>query len=111
MKHFGKWYEVEYVVKQNEVKKRMLDFSECSYTGKIYLTTKNELELPDWPGNNLDALWDTITGIMSLILSIANIDYVCNLYLNILFTESRVKLKKMSCLSLIQTMSAGFESS
>ena len=50
--------------KQNEIKKRTLDFSECSYIGEIYLTIKNELELPDWCGNNLDALWDAITGIM-----------------------------------------------
>lgn len=40
MKHFGKWYEIEYVVKQNEVKERMPDFSECSCTGEIYLTIK-----------------------------------------------------------------------
>lgn len=52
------------MTKQNEVKKRTLDFSECSYIDEIYLTIKNELELPDWCGNNLDALWDAITGIM-----------------------------------------------
>lgn len=44
------------MVKQNGVKERMLDFSECSCTDEIYLTIKNELELPDWSGNNLDAL-------------------------------------------------------
>lgn len=52
------------MVKQSEVKKRILDFSECSYIGEIYLAIKSELELPDWFGNNLDALWDAITGIM-----------------------------------------------
>lgn len=44
------------MVKQNGVKERMLDFSECSCIDEIYLTIKNELELPDWSGNNLDAL-------------------------------------------------------
>lgn len=52
------------MTKQNKVKKSILDFSECSYIGEIYLTIKNELELPEWCGNNLDALWDAITGIM-----------------------------------------------
>ena len=46
------------------VKKRILDFSECSYIGAIYAVIKKELELPEWCGENLDALWDAVTGIM-----------------------------------------------
>ena len=49
---------------QLEVKIRSLDFSECHYLGEIYEVIKNELELPEWFGGNLDALWDAITGIM-----------------------------------------------
>ena len=32
----------------------------------MYDVIKTELELPDWFGNNLDALWDAVTGIMYL---------------------------------------------
>ena len=47
-----------------EIKVRNLDFSECRYLGEIYEAIKNELELPAWFGANLDALWDSVTGIM-----------------------------------------------
>lgn len=50
--------------KQLDVKVRNLDFSECRYLGEIYQAIKTELELPDWFGANLDALWDAVTGIM-----------------------------------------------
>ena len=46
------------------VKERFLDFSDCVYIGEIYAVIKRELELPEWCGENLDALWDSITGIM-----------------------------------------------
>lgn len=45
-------------------KKRVLDFSKCQYLGEIHQTIQHELELPEWYGQNLDALWDSITGIM-----------------------------------------------
>ena len=41
-----------------------LDFSECRYLGEIYAHIKNVLELPQWCGENLDALWDAVTGMM-----------------------------------------------
>lgn len=47
-----------------DVKVRNLDFSECQHLGEIYEIIKNELELPEWFGANLDALWDAVTGIM-----------------------------------------------
>ena len=43
---------------------RILDFSECRYLGEIHQVIQQELELPEWYGQNLDALWDSITGIM-----------------------------------------------
>lgn len=45
-------------------KDRVLDFSNCKYIGEIHELIKNELELPDFYGCNLDALWDAITGLM-----------------------------------------------
>lgn len=45
-------------------KKRVLDFTECRYLGEVHLIIQQELELPEWYGQNLDALWDSITGIM-----------------------------------------------
>lgn len=52
------------MAEQLDVKIRNLDFSECRYLGEIYEVIKNELELPEWFGANLDALWDSVTGIM-----------------------------------------------
>lgn len=50
----------------DELKKYILDFSECNYLGEIHQKIQTVLELPDWCGQNLDALWDAITGIMYL---------------------------------------------
>ena len=45
-------------------KDRVLDFSSCKYLGEIHESIRNELELPEWYGANLDALWDAVTGLM-----------------------------------------------
>lgn len=45
-------------------KDRVLDFSNCKYLGEVHELIKKELELPEFYGCNLDALWDAITGIM-----------------------------------------------
>lgn len=50
----------------DELKKYILDFSECNYLGGIHQKIQTVLGLPDWYGQNLDALWDAITGIMYL---------------------------------------------
>lgn len=42
----------------------MLDFSKCQYLGEIHQIIQQQLELPAWYGQNLDALWDSITGMM-----------------------------------------------
>jgi ribonuclease inhibitor len=44
---------------------RDIDFSECKHLDDMHEVIKNELELPDFYGRNLDALWDSITGIMA----------------------------------------------
>lgn len=49
---------------QHPVKVRNIDFSQCKYWGEVYGVLREELELPDWFGENLDALWDSVTGIM-----------------------------------------------
>lgn len=49
----------EYTVKHFNV-----NFSDCHYVGELYQELKQKLELPDWCGENLDALWDALTGIM-----------------------------------------------
>lgn len=49
---------------KRETRKFELDFSECSTWGEIYREIKKKLELPDWCGENLDALWDAVTGMM-----------------------------------------------
>ena len=46
------------------VKKIEVDFSKCRYIGELYLELKKKLELPDWCGENLNALWDALTGIV-----------------------------------------------
>lgn len=53
-------------MKDRIVKERNVDFSDCKYWSEIYGVLKTELELPEWFGNNLDALWDAATGIMYL---------------------------------------------
>lgn len=45
-------------------KDRVLDFSKCQFLGEIHQVIQQNLELPEWYGQNLDALWDSITGIM-----------------------------------------------
>ena len=52
------------MTEQFEIKKRNIDFSSCKYLGEIYEVLRQELELPEWFGANLDALWDAVTGMM-----------------------------------------------
>lgn len=46
------------------IKDIILDFSHCEYLGEIHKIIQEKLELPTWYGGNLDALWDSLTGIM-----------------------------------------------
>lgn len=49
---------------QYPVKVRNIDFSQCKYWTEVYGVLRDELALPEWFGENLDALWDSVTGIM-----------------------------------------------
>ena len=51
-------------MEERDLRRFSLDFSECRYLGEIYAHIKNVLELPQWCGENLDALWDAVTGMM-----------------------------------------------
>ena len=51
-------------MEERELRRFRLDFSECRYLGEIYAHIKSVLELPQWCGENLDALWDALTGMM-----------------------------------------------
>ena len=39
-----------------------LDFSNCNYIMAVYDYIKKQFKLPDYCGNNLDALWDFLDG-------------------------------------------------
>ena len=45
-------------------KQRVLNFSQCEYLSEVHRMIQQELELPEWYGRNLDALWDSLVGIM-----------------------------------------------
>lgn len=51
-------------MEERDSRRFSLDFSECRYLGEIYAQIKNVLELPRWCGENPDALWDAVTGMM-----------------------------------------------
>lgn len=42
----------------------ILNFSHCDYLGEMHNIIKEQLNLPEWYGCNLDALWDCLTGVM-----------------------------------------------
>ncbi|MCL1881205.1 MAG: barstar family protein [Oscillospiraceae bacterium] len=44
------------------MRKYYIDFSKAKTIGEIHLALKEQLKLPDWYGENLDALWDMLTG-------------------------------------------------
>lgn len=51
-------------IEDKKVVERILDFSDFQYLGEVHKIIQEKLELPEWYGENLDALWDALTGIM-----------------------------------------------
>ena len=47
-----------------------IDFSACKYPVDLHSEIREKLGLPEWYGNNLDALWDTITGFIETPIKI-----------------------------------------
>lgn len=41
----------------------ILDFSKCKYLGEIHLMLKEKFGLPEYYGENWDALWDCMDGL------------------------------------------------
>ena len=45
------------------MKKIILNFENCQYISEIHKTLKTEFDLPDYYGENWDALWDCLDGL------------------------------------------------
>ncbi len=52
------------------MKNIVIDFSTCKYPMDLHNEIKKKLELPEWYGNNLDALWDMLTGFIETPINI-----------------------------------------
>ncbi len=52
------------------MKNIVIDFSLCKYPMDLHKEIKKKLELPEWYGNNLDALWDMLTGFIETPINI-----------------------------------------
>ncbi len=52
------------------MKQVIIDFSNCRYPMDLHNEIRKKLELPDWYGNNLDALWDALMGIIETPIDI-----------------------------------------
>lgn len=52
------------------MKKVILDFSNCRYIHDMHQLVKTKLDFPERYGENLDALWDCLTGWIETPVSI-----------------------------------------
>lgn len=52
------------------MKNIVIDFSKCKYPMDLHNEIREKLELPEWYGNNLDALWDVLTGFIETPVNI-----------------------------------------
>lgn len=60
------------------MKKIVLDGAQFTSKEKLHVILKSELQLPDYYGNNLDALWDCLTGDLQLPMSIEWRNFKCS---------------------------------
>ncbi|MBQ2286287.1 MAG: barstar family protein [Clostridia bacterium] len=52
------------------MKNIIIDFSKCKYPLDLHNEIKEKLNLPEWYGNNLDGLWDMLTGFIETPINI-----------------------------------------
>ena len=52
------------------MKNIVIDFTKCKYPMDLHNEISEKLELPEWYGNNLDALWDMLTGFIETPIEI-----------------------------------------
>ena len=52
------------------MKNIVINFSLCKYPMDMHNEIKEKLDLPEWYGNNLSALWDVLTGFIETNVSI-----------------------------------------
>lgn len=52
------------------MKNIVIDFSKCNYPVDLHNELREKLELPEWYGNNFDALWDMLTGFIETPINI-----------------------------------------
>ena len=52
----------------------VIDFSRIGTPKDLYKSLSNQWQLPDYFGNNLDALWDVVTGYITLPQSLSFIN-------------------------------------
>ncbi|KOY13577.1 barstar family protein [Paenibacillus xylanivorans] len=57
------------------MKRVILNGEEFSSTAELHELLKQKLELPDFYGTNLDALWDCLTGMIELPLELTWTNY------------------------------------
>ena len=55
-------------------KDRVIDFSDCKFLADIHNIIKENLELPDFYGCNLDALWDLLSEPCFMEVSVVGAD-------------------------------------
>ena len=48
----------------------VVDFSKCKYPLDLHNEIREKFEFPEWYGNNLDALWDMLTGFIETPVTI-----------------------------------------
>ncbi len=52
------------------MKEIIIDFSKCKYPMDLHNELREQLGFPEWYGNNLDALWDMLTGYIETPVNI-----------------------------------------
>jgi ribonuclease inhibitor len=57
------------------MEKIILDGSQFTNKAELHAILKSKLQLPDYYGNNLDALWDCLTGDVKLPMNIEWINF------------------------------------